>query len=201
MKPTSRDVLISGASVAGPTLAYWLRRYGFKPTVVERTPAVRVGVGGHAVDLFGPAVDVADWMGVLPAVLAARTRTELISFERPGRSSILVNLSQLVAGISDRHVEIMRGDLASILHGATRDEVEYMFGDSIRTLEQDGDGVNVTFERASPRSFGLVMGADGLHSTVRRLCWGGGGGGGGGIGGYLGIFTIPNYLGLKGRML
>jgi 2-polyprenyl-6-methoxyphenol hydroxylase-like FAD-dependent oxidoreductase len=199
MKPTSRDVLISGASVAGPTLAYWLRRYGFNPTVVERTP--RLGVGGHAVDLFGPAVDVADWMGVLPAVRAARTRTELISFERPGRSSIVVDLSRLVAGISDRHVEIMRGDLASILHGATRDEVEYIFSDSIRTLEQDGDGVDVTFERASPRSFGLVVGADGLHSTVRRLSFGDESRFRRYIGGYLGIYTMPNYLGLTGRML
>ena len=71
MEPVKRDILISGASVAGPTLAYWLSRGGFTPVVVERTPALRAGLGGHAVDLLGPAVDVAEWMGVLPAAMAA----------------------------------------------------------------------------------------------------------------------------------
>ena len=61
----TRDVLISGASIAGPTLAYWLDRYGFRPTVVERSSALRRGWGGHAIDLFGPAVDVTEWMGLL----------------------------------------------------------------------------------------------------------------------------------------
>src|SRR4030095_4550010 len=101
----------SGASVAGPPLAWWLHRHGFTPTVVERTPARRAGLGGHAVDLFGPAVDVAEWMGILPKVLAARTQTERVTLEHPGRSPIEVNLGRLVAGISDRHVEIMRGEL------------------------------------------------------------------------------------------
>ena len=68
MTSTSGNILISGASVAGPTLAYWLRRYGFNPTVVVRTPALRRGFGGHAVDLFGPAVDVLSRMGLLPSV-------------------------------------------------------------------------------------------------------------------------------------
>jgi 2-polyprenyl-6-methoxyphenol hydroxylase-like FAD-dependent oxidoreductase len=76
------SVLVSGASVAGPTLAHWLYRYGFEVSVVERTPQLRRGLGGHAVDLFGLSVDVAEWMGILPDVLAARTRTELLSFER-----------------------------------------------------------------------------------------------------------------------
>jgi 2-polyprenyl-6-methoxyphenol hydroxylase-like FAD-dependent oxidoreductase len=101
MTSTNGTVLISGASVAGPTLAYWLRRYGYRPTVVERRPARRRGLGGHAIDLFGPAVDVVDRMGLLPAVRAAFAGTELLSFERPGRSAI--------------DVEIMCGELASIL--------------------------------------------------------------------------------------
>ena len=166
------DVLVSGASVAGPTLAYWLRRYGFRPTVVERTPELRAGWGGHAVDLFGPAVDVTERMGLLPQVLEARTRTDVISFERPGREPVEVDMSRLVAGISRRHVEVMRGELAALLYEATRHDVEYVFRDSIRTLHQDGDGVEVTFERAPPRRFDLVVGADGLHSLVRRLCFG-----------------------------
>src|SRR6266545_2092750 len=154
MTLTNIDVLVSGASVAGPTLAYW--------------------------------------MGVLPEVLAARTQTERLSFERPGKSPVEVDLSRLVAGISDRHVEIMRGELASILYEASRDHVEYVFGDSIRTLDEDSDGVKVTFERGAPRRFGLVVGADGLHSNVRRLTFGDESRFRRYIGGYLCVFTLPD---------
>jgi 2-polyprenyl-6-methoxyphenol hydroxylase-like FAD-dependent oxidoreductase len=201
MRLANRDVLISGASVAGPTLAYWLCRSGFTPTVVERTPALRAGLGGHAVDLFGASVDVAERMGILPKVLAARTRTERICLERPGKPPIELDVGRLVAGISERHVEVMRGELTSILYEATRDDVEYHFGDSIRTLDQDGDGVEVTFEQGGPRRFGLVVGADGLHSGVRRLAFGDEAPFRHYLGGYLGVFSLPNYLGLDGRMV
>jgi 2-polyprenyl-6-methoxyphenol hydroxylase-like FAD-dependent oxidoreductase len=107
MAPANPDVLISGASVAGPVLAHWLRRYGFHPTVVERTPSVRIGLGGHAVDLFGPSVDIVERMGVLPEVIQARTRTELILFERDGRPPIALHLDQVAAGMSIRHVEVL----------------------------------------------------------------------------------------------
>jgi 2-polyprenyl-6-methoxyphenol hydroxylase-like FAD-dependent oxidoreductase len=198
---TATDVLISGAGVAGPALAYWLHRYGFRPTVVERAPAERMGVGGHSVDLFGPAVDVAERMGLLPAISAARTGNDIVSFERPGRSPIVVDLARMVAGISDRHVEIMRGQLTSILLSATREHVEYLTGDSIRALTQDSDGVRVTFEHAAPRTFALVIGADGLHSNVRRLTFGDESRVRRYIGGHLAIFTVPNYLDLRGRVL
>jgi 2-polyprenyl-6-methoxyphenol hydroxylase-like FAD-dependent oxidoreductase len=201
MTPTNSEVLVSGASVAGPTLAYWLRRHGFTPTVVERTPALRAGLGGHAVDLFGPAVDVAERTGILPSVLAARTQTEQLVLERPGRHPVKVDLSGLVAGISSRHVEIMRGELASILYEATRHDVEYRFGDSIRTLDQDADGVEVSFEHGRARRFDLVVGADGLHSGVRRLVFGEEAGYRHYLGGYLGVFTLPNYRGLEGTMV
>ena len=195
------SVLICGASVAGPTLAYWLHRYGFRPTVVERTSALRRGWGGHAVDLFGPAVEVAERMGILPQILDARTRTERICFLRPGRSPVDVDFARLVAGVSDRHVEIMRGELAAILHDATRSDVEYVFGDSIRTLAQDEGGVEVTFEHGAARRFDLVVGADGLHSTVRRLTFGDDSRFRRYIGGYLAVYTVPNHLQLQGRML
>ena len=196
----NRDVLVVGASVAGPTLAYWLRRYGFNPTVVERTPSLRAGLGGHAVDLFGPAVDVAERMGVLQQVMDARTRTEVLSFLRPGKSPVDVNMDRLIAGVSDRHVEVMCGELASILYEAARSDVQYVFGDTVRTLNETPDAVEVTFERSAPRRFGLVVGADGLHSIVRRLVFGDEGQFLHYIGGYLAVFTVPNYLHLDGRM-
>jgi 2-polyprenyl-6-methoxyphenol hydroxylase-like FAD-dependent oxidoreductase len=200
MSMHNRDVLIVGASVAGPTLAYWLRRHGFNPTVVERTSSFRAGLGGHAVDLFGPAVDVAERMGILAQVMQARTKTEVLSFLRPGKPAVDVMMGQLVSGVSARHVEVMRGELTSILYESTRDDVDYLFGDTITALAETPDAVEVTFERSAPRRFGFVVGADGLHSIVRRLVFGDEGQFLNYIGGYFGVFTAPNYLNLDGRM-
>ena len=194
-------VLISGASVAGPTAAYWLSRHGFAVTVVERMPLARVRTSGHAVDLFGPAMDVAEWTGVLPAVTDARTRTEIVSFQRHDGRGVDVEMRRLVAGISGRHVEIMRGELATILYEATRGDAQYLFDDSISTIVEEPDGVAVTFEHAPADRFDLVIGADGLHSTVRRLVFGPEDQFRRFLGGYLAGAALPNYLGLEGRMV
>jgi 2-polyprenyl-6-methoxyphenol hydroxylase-like FAD-dependent oxidoreductase len=194
-------VLISGASVAGPTAAYWFCRRGFAVTVVERMPLVRVRTSGHAVDLFGPAMDVAEWTGVLPAVMDARTRTEIVSFQRQDGRGVDVEMRRLVAGISGRHVEVMRGQLAAILYEATRSDVQYLFEDSIHTIVEEPEGIAVTFEHAPADRFDLVIGADGLHSIVRRLVFGPENRFRRFLGGYLAGAALPNYLGLEGRMV
>ena len=196
MSRADAEVLISGASVAGPVLAYWLRRYGFTPVVVERTPELRRGTGGHGVDLFDAAAQVIDRMGLWEEICEARTRTETLTIERPGRKPVDVDLGALITGFSERHVEVMRGELAEILHRHTRDDVEYVFGDSIRTIDQDEHGVDVTFEHGPPRRFGMVIGADGLHSNVRRLTFGPEERHLHFLGGHLAVFTLPNYRGL-----
>jgi 2-polyprenyl-6-methoxyphenol hydroxylase-like FAD-dependent oxidoreductase len=165
-------VLISGASVAGPVLAYWLHRFGFLPTVIERVAELRVGGGGHAVDLFGPVVELMDWMGVLPEVEQARTQTEVITLVRPRAPTVEVPAELLSEGVSERHIEIMRGDLAKILYEAARGRVEYIFDDSIAAVRDDGGQVEVKFENGGPRTFDLLVGADGLHSITRRLVFG-----------------------------
>ncbi len=194
-------VLISGASVAGPTAAYWLCRQGFAVTVVERLPLALVRTSGHAVDLFGPAMDVAEWTGVLPAVMDARTRTEIVSFQRHDGRGVDVEMRRLVAGISGRHVEIMRGELAAILYEATLGDAQYLFEDSISTIVEEPDGIDVTFEHAPADRFDLVIGADGLHSVVRRLVFGPEDQFRRFLGGYLAGAALPNYLGLDGRMI
>jgi 2-polyprenyl-6-methoxyphenol hydroxylase-like FAD-dependent oxidoreductase len=137
-------VLISGASVAGPVLAYWLTRYGFTPTVVEKAPRLRK-TGGHAVDLFRPAMDIVERMGLLEQVQAKKTGTERLTLSRDGISRpVHVEMSRLMTAVSDRHVEIMRDDLAEIFYDATRDEVDYVFGDSITSIPQSGA---VTFDQ------------------------------------------------------
>ncbi|PXY18538.1 FAD-dependent monooxygenase [Prauserella flavalba] len=194
------NVLISGASVAGPVLAYWLARAGFSPVVVERTPRPRLGLGGHAVDLFAPAMEVARRMGIVPALREAALPPAAIRLERPGRRAIDTDLADLSDAFADgNHLEVMRGELASTLHDATRDDVEYVFGDSIRTLAEDAGGVDVTFDSGLSRRFDLVIGADGLHSNVRRLAFGPERDFLHHLGGYLAVFTLPDHLGLEGR--
>jgi 2-polyprenyl-6-methoxyphenol hydroxylase-like FAD-dependent oxidoreductase len=201
MTANGRRVLISGASVAGPVLAYWLNRCGYQPTVVERTAELRFGWGGHAVDLFGPALQIVEWMGVLAQVRDARTRTETISLVREGHRPVDISAELMSEGVSQRHIEVMRGDLAKIIYDAGRDDIEYLFGDSITTLDETEQGVEVSFQYGAPQTFDLVIGADGLHSTTRRLAFGDEHQFLHFLGGYLAVFTVPNYLDLHQRML
>ncbi|GGS68386.1 FAD-dependent oxidoreductase [Planobispora rosea] len=193
-------VLVSGASVAGPVLAHWLARYGFTVTVVERAPALRKA-GGHAVDLFRPAMDIADRMGLAERIQARRTGTERLAFRTAGGDRPYeAEVGRLIRIMSDRHVEIMRDDLSEILYEATRHDVEYLFGDSIAAITEEPGGVEVTFERGPARGFDLVIGADGLHSNVRRLVFGPESRFSTWIGAYLAVMSLPNYLGLRDRM-
>ncbi|MFF5207356.1 FAD-dependent monooxygenase [Streptosporangium sp. NPDC000396] len=193
-------ILISGASVAGPVLAYWLNRHGFAVTVVERAPALRKA-GGHAVDLFRPAMDIIDKMGLIKPVQAKRTGTEWITFRSENNDRLhKLEVGKLISAVSDRHVEIMRDDLGEILYEATLPDVEYLFGDSITAMEETADGIDVAFEERPARRFDLVIGADGLHSNVRRLTFGPESRFSTWIGAYLAVMSIPNYLGLRDRM-
>ena len=163
----NRNVLISGAGVAGTTLAYWLSRQGFRPTVVERSQGQRSS--GNPVDVRGPALPVAEAMGVLPRLREVATfTTRLRLLMGDGRQVATVRMP----ATRGQDVEVPRADLAAVLLDAARDDVEYLFDDTITALDQDDDGVDVTFDRAAPRRFDLVVGADGLHSAVRRLAFG-----------------------------
>src|SRR6476469_840968 len=105
------QILISGASIAGPVLAYWLSRHGVAVTVVERSPALRK-TGGHAVDLFRPAMEISERMGVLPEIEAHATATTQMIIHRPGTSHpTRLDYVKIMGAMSDRHVEIMRDDL------------------------------------------------------------------------------------------
>jgi 2-polyprenyl-6-methoxyphenol hydroxylase-like FAD-dependent oxidoreductase len=190
-------ILISGASISGPVLAYWLTRHGFEVTVVERAPALRK-TGGHAVDLFRPAMEISEKMGVLPKIEALATGTNTATICREGtRRPVRVDITKAVSAVSDRHVEIMRDDLSEAYYDAARDHVEYLFGDSITAISTD---VEVTFEHAAPRRFDLVVGADGLHSNVRRLIFGEDAGHTRFLGGYLAVESVPKTLAHNGEM-
>ncbi|WRZ87921.1 FAD-dependent monooxygenase [Streptomyces sp. NBC_01007] len=191
-------ILVSGASIAGPVLAYWLTRHGFCVTVVERAPTLRK-TGGHAVDLFRPAMNISEKMGVLPRVEERATGTNRMTLYQQGaRRPVRADLSKIFSATSDRHVEIMRDDLSEIYYDAARDDVEYIFGDSITAISPDGE---VQFENAAPRRFDLVIGADGLHSNVRRLVFDEESRFTAFIGAYLGVLTLPNVSDLDSELL
>ncbi|GAB4692702.1 FAD-dependent monooxygenase [Mycobacterium avium subsp. hominissuis] len=162
-------ILISGASIAGPVLAYWLTRYGFEVTVVERAPTLRK-TGGHAVDLFRPAMEISAKMGVLPRIEDLATGTTRLTLYREGRPQpSRIDLTKIYAASSDRHVEIMRDDLSEVYYDAARDDV--------------------------------VVGADGLHSNVRRLTFGDEAGLTRFLGGYLSVVSAPKTLVGPGEMV
>jgi 2-polyprenyl-6-methoxyphenol hydroxylase-like FAD-dependent oxidoreductase len=164
-------VLISGAGIAGPTLAFWLKAAGFEPTLIEHAPELRTG--GYVIDFWGLGYDIADRMGLLPKIdrIGYHIREMRIVNGRGERISGFGTrtLNDLTGG---RFVTLARSDLSRLLFETIKDRIEAVFGDEIASMEDDGEGVEVQFRRSRARRFDLVVGADGLHSKVRDLSFG-----------------------------
>ena len=166
---TTRRVLISGAGIAGATAAHWLARAGWDVTVVEKAAAIRSS--GNPIDVRGDAASVVHAMGVWSRLRAAATGVDrLVVVDDAGHP--LATMDTRRTTDPEQEVEVPRADLAAALLDAARDKARIMVGDSITGLEQDAAGVDVTFARGTHRRFDLVLGADGLHSGVRRLVFG-----------------------------
>lgn len=167
------NILISGAGIAGPSAAFWLSGSGHRVTVVERAAGFRLG--GQAVDLRGAGRTVVERMGLLPAVRALALRQQGMSWvDERGRVQARMGVDAFDGEGFISELEILRGDLASVLFDATRDTVDYVFDDTITELTQDVDGVDVSFARTKRQRFDLVIGGDGLGSVVRKLAFGNG---------------------------
>jgi len=166
----NKTILICGAGIAGPTLAYWLQHYGFEPTLIERAPALRSG--GYIIDFWGLGFDVAEKMGLRPALTRAGYDIDEVRIvdgrgKRAGGFSAHA-LQPMLGG----YVSILRSDLSTLIYDALDGEVRTIFGDAIRAIEQDDEGVLVSYEFAPAERFDLVIGAGGLHSPVRALVFG-----------------------------
>ena len=186
-----QSVLISGASVAGPALAFWLSKYGFDVTVVEKAPSIRPG--GYAVDFRGTAMRVLERMGLIEEIKKRETRAGSITMvDESGKV-----VAKLPDGFTSGELEVPRGDLAKVLYEATRDNAEYVFADSIESIAQMPDGVDVKFAIGKTRRFDLVVGADGLHSNVRALAFGEKSKFVRHMGYYIAIYSMPDFMNLK----
>jgi len=185
-----KNVLISGASVAGPALAYWLHRHGTRATVVERAEAVRPG--GLAVDFRGTAMTVLDRMGILDELRAHETESGNLVIVDEAGGPVATMPGEIFSG----ELEVLKSDLTRILYDLTKHDTEYIFGDSISALTEGPDGVLVDFERGASRTFDLVVGADGLHSKVRALAFGPEEEFANSLGYLFAAFGLENYLGL-----
>jgi 2-polyprenyl-6-methoxyphenol hydroxylase-like FAD-dependent oxidoreductase len=184
-------VLISGAGPAGLTAAYWLKRYGFNPTIVERAPSLLVG--GYKIDVRGAALQVIKQMGIHDAVVAARTDMQGAQLvDKEG------NVLERMSGDEFGHrvggdLEIVRGTLCQILRDHLG-EVEILFGDTIQRITQSSNSAQVQFTKNGVREFDCVIGADGLHSNVRRIAFGEESRFLRDLGLYLCVYSVPNYL-------
>jgi 2-polyprenyl-6-methoxyphenol hydroxylase-like FAD-dependent oxidoreductase len=166
---TQKSILISGESIAGPTLAFWLNKFGFRTTIVERAESLRLG--GQNIDIKGAAQKIAQLMGIEAEIRAADTGeigVQLVDTHGNAKAE----LPKGESNIGTSELEILRGDLAQILYTHTKANTEYIFGNQITALHEHVNGVKVSFQNGEERDFDLVICADGIRSRTRSLIFG-----------------------------
>lgn len=193
-------VLISGAGIAGPSLAFWLAKSGYRVVVVEIAPGIRPG--GQTVDLRGAGGDVVELMGLMPQMRERALDQHGVAWVgADGHRRAEMPVTAFDGNGLVSKLEILRGDLVDVLYEATKDTVEYRFNSRISGLSQDEDGVDVTLSDGTTLRADLVVGADGPHSAVRGVVFGPEEEFVRPLGGYNAWFTAPDHVGLDGWYL
>ena len=192
----NKNILISGAGIAGTALAFWLKKFGFNPTIVEVAPKLREG--GYAIDFWGAGFDVAEKMEILPDLSKVDLKFLELSFvDKNNRRRGGMNYRKVVKWMNGRAFTLLRSDLAKTIYNNLDKDIEIIFGDKISKIEQSENEVSVTFQSGKTRSFDLVVGADGLHSNVRNMIFGNEAQFEKYYGYYTASYTIPNPKGDK----
>jgi len=162
-------ILISGAGVAGLTAAIWLGKAGFRPLIVERAPKIRAD--GFILSLSHHSYHLLRGMGILDDLLAVNNQVRSSSYhDRSGRAILTLDYERLFE--AGNIIQVMRDDLEQVLYKHAKDNTDFLFANSVTELQQVGDEVEVTFEDGQKRTFDLVIGADGVHSAIRKCTFG-----------------------------
>jgi len=185
-------IVINGAGIAGPTLAYWLRKAGHEVLLVESAPHLRSG--GYIIDFGLIGYDVAEKMGLIPRIRELGYQVKETRFlDRNGRKLGGISTDVFRRLLRGRFTSVRRSDLAATIYGALDGAVETIFGDSVAGIEEERRCVRVSFDRAAPREVDLVIGADGLHSRVRQLAFGSDAGVEVSLGYHVAAFEVEGY--------
>ena len=196
----NKNILISGAGIAGLTLAFWLRKFGFNPSVVEQSPRLREG--GYAIDFWGAGFDVAERMNIVPDLNKADLKISDMAFvDENNKRKGGLDYNKLKKLMNYRALTLLRSDLSKVIYDHLDKEIEIIFGDSISKIDQNENETVVQFQSGHIRSFHLVIGADGLHSNVRKLVFGNEAQFEKYYGFYTSSFTIGNSISTAGLFL
>ena len=161
-------IAISGAGIAGTALAYWLKRYGHEPVLIEKAPKLRTG--GYVVDFWGLGLTITKRMGLLEKVMEQGYLQREVRFVGNDNSRVGGFSTDIIHQLTNgRFTTIRRGALVEMFFEALNGQVESIFGDQISKLTEGPDSISVALQHGGEREFDLVIGADGLHSAVRGL--------------------------------
>lgn len=187
---SKNKILVIGAGIAGTAAGYWLKRFGFAPTLIEKSSFMRTG--GQALDIRGVATSVVKKMGIYEKICQMRTQVELGRYVDDWGNIIHEETGERAGFRQGEEVEILRGDLVALMNEAL--DMPCHYGQTVLSINQDDRAVSVQFKDGRKEFYDLVIGADGIHSHIRRMVFLKNEYELTSLNLYLSIFSIPNYL-------